>query len=123
MESGGGATEWSSVEIDPHQQLMKKIFSNLGVLVLGFGIWLAFDYFSIQADASLDPNSLWPWSQLLGLLFPAAIFVTNWYVWRDVSSRTRALICVGMALGLSVLEYGLIFYIGFPIHLAVGGFE
>ena len=111
----------SAVEGSPRP--MKKLVSNLGLLVLGFGAWLVFDYFYIQAGAPLDSSSIWQWGQLLGLLFPVAIFVANWYGWREMSPRTRTVICVGMACGLSALEYGLILYIGFPIHLAIGGFE
>jgi len=102
---------------------MKKIFSNLGLLVLGFGAWVVFDWFYTAAGAPLDPNNPWWRFQCLGLLFPVAVFVANWYGWRNVTPRTRALICVGVACGLSALELGLIFFIGFPIHLSLGGYE
>ena len=102
---------------------MKKILSNLGLLVLGFGAWVVFDYFYAEADAPLDPGGLWWKSQFLGLLFPVVVFVVNWHGWRSVSLPTRTLVCMGVAVGLSVLELGLIFYIGFPIHLNFGGYE
>ena len=45
MESGGGLPALSVVGNSTGQTLMKKILSNLGLLVLGFGAWVVFDYF------------------------------------------------------------------------------
>lgn len=102
---------------------MKKTFSNLGLLVLSFVVWVVSDYFYSAAGAPLDPDSMWQRVISLGIFFPVAVFVANWYWWRNVAPSFRSAICLGITVGISMLAIVLVFAIGFPLHRAFGGVE
>ena len=102
---------------------MKKTFSNLGLLVLSFMVWVVADYFYSAVGAPLDPDRMWQRVVSLGVFFPVAVFVANWYWWRNVTPAYRSVICLGITVGISTLAVVLVFAIGFPIHLTFGGVE
>ena len=102
---------------------MKKLLSNLGLLALSFAVWVVADYFYTTAGAPLDADGMWQRILSLGVFFPVAVFVANWYWWRSATPAVRSAICLGITCGVSMLAVLLVFAIGFPIHFAFGGVE
>ena len=113
---------WTEIKPKVKREHPWHFAPNLGLLLLGFLVYLIFDYFFVMAGSPMDPNSLWQKSEFLCLLFPVAVFGVNMYLRRDVAIIQRYLICLWLAFMWTVIELVLITKFELPFfHLAFGG--